>query len=115
MILGQETAQKVSALFKTPHTAVIYAGVHYKNTVCFSIENADENGLTVSGFVAHITEDFKVYKVERMRQIWRGHTGKGKEVKTVTEYLPIHPAGNKTLLYKLMIAELSNGKKVTCK
>lgn len=110
MTLNNETAKKVSALFKTPHTNVIYCGVHYKNTVCFSLENNDEHGATRSGFVAHITQDFQVYKVERLKQSWGLHNGQ-----MVSEHLPVHPAGNKTLLYTLLEQERSQGKRVTVK
>jgi len=99
MILNNETALKVSSLFKTPHNKVEYSGVYYTGTTSFTLTQEDEN-LTVSGFHVHITPDFKVYKVERLKQVWGMYKGQ-----TVNEYLPIHPAGNKTLLYKIMKEE----------
>lgn len=96
MILDQTTFNRVSALFKTPHNSVSYCGCWNKETVCFSFEQKDPNGLIRSGFVAHITHDFKIAKVERLKAIWGKHNGQ-----TVTEFVPIHPAGNPTLLYKL--------------
>lgn len=105
MILNKETAEKVSNLFKTPHNSVQYSGAVYKDTVSFTLEFKDHLG-TKSGFVAHITEDFKIYKTERLKQIWGRHKGT-----IINEYLPIHPEGNKTLLYSILENE-SKTKKV---
>jgi len=99
MILNHDTAEKVSQLFKTPHNKVQYSGVYYTGTISFTLTQEDEN-FTVSGFHVHLTEDFKVYKVERLRQTWGRYKGQ-----IVNEYLPLHPAGNKTLLYRIIKEE----------
>jgi hypothetical protein len=104
MILDNETFDKVKNLFKTPHTKIAYCGVIIKNTVCFSLEMEEQTPsgkATRSGFVAHITEDFRIHSVERLKQIWGRYKGQ-----VITEYLPIHPEGNKTTLYKLMNKEI---------
>jgi len=106
MNLSSETFSKVSQLFKTPHNSVSYVGTWKTGVITFSFEYRDEHG-TRSGFVAGITEDFKIHSVERLKQNWGMYKGQ-----TVNEYLPIHPKGNKTLLYTILEQE-SKTKKVT--
>ncbi len=101
MILDNNTFEKVSSLFKTPHNKVSYVCKNSNGSTKFCFEFTDDKNINLSGFCADITENFEVLNTERLKQTWSKFRGQ-----VVTEFLPIHPEGTKTTLYKLFYKQI---------
>jgi len=83
-----------------PSNTVQYLGVYYKNTVSFFVGVTDANGNKISGVQIHATEDFKIFKIERVFGFGIANV-KGYLHKQYRWKLPIHPKGERPNFYAI--------------
>lgn len=100
MTLDNTTFEKVGRLLNIPCNTVEYCGVWFKNTTSFFVGMTDEQGNKISGIQLHVTEEFQIFKVQRINGYGIANV-KGHIHKQFTWKLPIHPMGERPSFYSI--------------
>jgi len=88
MILDTTTFNKIAVLLNLPVKTVQYNG-SYNGSVCFLVGNTDQFKNWIWGIVLHVSEDFKIKRVERIRITeTTGYRNRRTETKNVPIYKP---------------------------